>query len=182
MWVPPEVDVTRKDANPTSHHPVMTCTVRAFMFISTLLFLLEKNSSYLELVRRYVDILDKETFSVEDKFQGRMSDRVLLGNIKFVLFNVLLKNGKKLLEARMGGEEVGSGDDDSVLETMGLVMGKVLFGLPEQFLKLDKDAVASGFEFSILHSIDQNDEDVEVPILVLIDNIMEVDAQEAKGK
>ncbi|XLU50187.1 hypothetical protein S245_045001, partial [Arachis hypogaea] len=151
-------------------------------FISTLLFLLEKNSSYLELVRRYVDILDKETFSVEDKFQGRMSDRVLLGNIKFVLFNVLLKNGKKLLEARMGGEEVGSGDDDSVLETMGLVMGKVLFGLPEQFLKLDKDAVASGFEFSILHSIDQNDEDVEVPILVLIDNIMEVDAQEAKGK
>ncbi|KAL1335475.1 hypothetical protein HN51_064353 [Arachis hypogaea] len=208
-------------------------------FISTLFSLLKKNSWDLELVRRYADVLDKGTFSAEDKFQGsngvnyhfatvfleelrpflpvrvevldilfapfysvmgRVPDRVLLGKIKSGLFDVLLKNGRRLLEARKAGEEVASGDDVAVLGTVGLVMGfsgklygigsdpgccqgnrKVLFGLHEQFLKLEKDAAASGFEFSIPDSVDQDD-DEEVPILVPVCNGMEVDALEAKAE
>ncbi|MED6216485.1 hypothetical protein PIB30_008181 [Stylosanthes scabra] len=208
-------------------------------FISTLFSLLKKNSWDLELVRQYVDVLDKGTFSAEDKFQGsngvnyhfatvfleelrpflpvrvevleilfapffsvigRVPDRVLLGKIKSGLFDVLLKNGRRLLEARKGGEEVGSEEDAAVLGTVGLVMGfsgrlygigsdpgccqgnrKVLFGIHEQFLTLEKDAAASRLEFSIPDSVDEDD-DEEVPTLVPIDNGMEVDAQEAEAE
>ena len=143
-----------------------------------------------------LEVLFEPFFSV----MGKVSDRVLLGKVRSGLFDVLLRNGRRLLEARKGGEEVGSGDDVVVLGTVALVMRfsgrfyeigsdpgccqgnrKMLFGLHEEFLKLEKDAATSGFEFSIPDSVDEDDGE-EVPVLVPMGNGMEVDAQQGEGE
>ncbi|XP_061361548.1 uncharacterized protein LOC133305364 isoform X2 [Gastrolobium bilobum] len=147
----------------------------------------------LNLKSELLEVLFKPFFSA----MGKLPDKVLFGKIKSGLFDVLLKMGKRLLEVKKAGGEVDSGDDVVVLGTIALVMGfsskfyelgsspeccqgnrKMLFGLHEEFLKLEKDAESSGFEFSFsFPDFGDQDED-EVPSLVPIANGMEVDAFE----
>ncbi|KAJ1400662.1 Nucleolar, Nop52 [Sesbania bispinosa] len=162
---------------------------------------LEELRPFLPLKSQVIEVLLKPFFSA----MGKLPDKVLLGKIKSGVFDVLLKMGKRLLEVKKAGDEVGSGDDFVVLGTIALVMGfssrfyelgssteciqgnrKVLFDLHRELLKLEKDAAASGFEFSIPDVVDKDEE--EVPVLVPISNGVEVDAPpqpaevEANGK
>lgn len=147
---------------------------------------LDELTPFLPVKVSVLEVLFKPFFTVV----GKLPDKVLLGKIKIGLFDVLLKNGKKLLEIKKsGGDEVGDGDIVN-LGTIALGMGfasklfelgsapdcvqgnrKILFEMHREFLQLEKDAVNSGFEFSVPDSVDRDDE--EVPDLV---PIVEVDA------
>jgi len=142
---------------------------------------LDELTPFLPVKVSVLEVLFKPFFTV----MGKLPDKVLLGKIKICLFDVLLKNGKKLLEIKKsGGDEVGDGDVVN-LGTIALGMGfasklfelgsapdcvqgnrKILFEMHREFLQLEKDAVNSGFEFSIPDSVDRDDE--EVPDLVPI--------------
>lgn len=147
---------------------------------------LDELTPFLPVKVSVLEVLFKPFFTVV----GKLPDKVLLGKIKIGLFDVLLKNGKKLLEIKKsGGDEVADGDIVN-LGTIALGMGfasklfelgsapdcvqgnrKILFEMHREFLQLEKDAVNSGFEFSVPDSVDRDDE--EVPDLV---PIVEVDA------
>ncbi|KAG6649268.1 ribosomal RNA processing protein 1 homolog A-like [Carya illinoinensis] len=125
---------------------------------------------------------------------GKLPDKVLLGKIRSCMFEELLKMGKKLLEIKKVGGEVDSSDEAVVLGTIALTMGfsskfyelgssvqccqgnrKVLFGLYEEFSKLEKDAVSSGIEVPIPDTVES---DEEVPTLVPIGAEMEMAGSE----
>ncbi|MCI23491.1 ribosomal RNA processing protein 1-like B-like, partial [Trifolium medium] len=125
----------------------------------------EELTPFLPVKLSVLEVLFKPFFTV----MGKLPDKVLLGKIKSGLFDLLLRNGKRLLEVKKAGEEDGEGNGDVVnLGTIALAVGfapklfelasapdcvqgnrKVLFELHREFLKLEKDAVNSGFEFSI---------------------------------
>ncbi|XVE95063.1 hypothetical protein REPUB_Repub02eG0064200 [Reevesia pubescens] len=124
---------------------------------------------------------------------GKVSDKVLIGKIRSNMFDVFVKMGKRLLEVKRSGDEVGEHDDVVVLGTLGLLMGfstkfyelgssvdcyqgnrKVVLGLHEEFLKLEKDLTSLGIDISI-PEIHEGDEDDEVPELISIATEMEVD-------
>ncbi|KAJ0030473.1 hypothetical protein Pint_13940 [Pistacia integerrima] len=136
----------------------------------------------------------EELFGPFISVMGKGQDKVLLGKIKSGVFEVLLKMGKKLLEMKKSGCEVDLSDDIVKLGTIAMVMGfsakffefgssvecfqgnrKVLFGLHEEFLKLEKDLEYSRIVISI-PEVNVDDENDEVPELVPINNDMEVDA------
>lgn len=144
---------------------------------------------YLEELRPFLPV-KAETLQILLKpflnVMGRSSDKVLLSKIKSNLFDVLLGMGKGLLEAKKSGVEIDLGDDLVVYGTIALNMGfssklfelgsssecnqgnrKLLFGLHEEFFKLDKDLASSGFEVPI-PDICANNEDEEVPDLIPI--------------
>lgn len=145
---------------------------------------LEELKPFLPIKSCVLEVLFRPFFNV----MGKLNDKVLLGKIKTCLFDLLLKNGKRLLEVKKVGGDGGDGDVVA-LGTIALAMGfssklfelasapecvqgnrKVLFELHREFLKLEKDASISGFEFTIPDSVDMDDE--EVPELV---PIVEVD-------
>lgn len=147
---------------------------------------LDELTPFLPVKVSVLEVLFKPFFTV----MGKLPDKVLLGKIKICLFDVLLKNGKKLLEIKKSGGDEGGDGDVVNLGTIALGMGfasklfelgsapdcvqgnrKILFEMHREFLQLEKDAVNSGFEFSIPDSVDRDDE--EVPDLV---PIVEVDA------
>lgn len=147
---------------------------------------LDELTPFLPVKVSVLEVLFKPFFTV----MGKLPDKVLLGKIKIGLFDVLLKNGKKLLEIKKSGGDEGGDGDVVNLGTIALGMGfasklfelgsapdcvqgnrKILFEMHREFLQLEKDAVNSGFEFSIPDSVDRDDE--EVPDLV---PIVEVDA------
>lgn len=147
---------------------------------------LDELTPFLPVKVSVLEVLFKPFFTV----MGKLPDKVLLGKIKIGLFDVLLKNGKKLLEVKKSGGDEGGDGDVVNLGTIALGMGfasklfelgsapdcvqgnrKILFEMHREFLQLEKDAVNSGFEFSIPDSVDRDDE--EVPDLV---PIVEVDA------
>ncbi|KAI4344500.1 hypothetical protein L6164_011719 [Bauhinia variegata] len=153
---------------------------------------LEELKSFLPLRSEVLELLFKPFFCAMSKFP----DKVLLGKIKSNMFDVLLAMGKRLLEVKKAGNEVDSGDDVVLLGTVALVIRfsskffdlgsspeccqgnrKVLLGLHEEFMKLEKDMASSGLEFSIPDIVNQ-DEEEEVPTLVPIAHKMEVDAVE----
>lgn len=129
---------------------------------------LQELTPFLPLKLSVLEMLFRPFFSAVVKLR----DKVLVGKIRSGFFDVLLMNGKKLLEVRKSGEEC---DGDVVnLGTIAVVMGfssklfelasdpgcgkskgKVLFELHNEFLKLEKDVVNSGFEFSIPDSVDR---------------------------
>ncbi|KAK4774296.1 hypothetical protein SAY86_009231 [Trapa natans] len=118
-------------------------------------------------------------------------DKVLLGKIRSNVFDVLLTNGKKLLEAKRAGADVESGDDAEIYGAMALKMRlsgkffelgsspscsqgsrKLLFGLHEQFLKLEKELGSSGIEIPLPEpEVHDDDNEEEVPILGPINSI-----------
>ncbi|XP_002528509.2 ribosomal RNA processing protein 1 homolog [Ricinus communis] len=123
---------------------------------------------------------------------GKVQDKILLSKIKSNVFDLLLKMGDKLLEVKKCGGDVDSGDDAIVLGPIGLHLEfsskfyelgsavecpqgnrKVLFGLYERFLKLEKDFAKSGTDISVPEV--NEDVDDEAPDLVPIAAEMEVD-------
>ncbi|KAF8008928.1 hypothetical protein BT93_J0045 [Corymbia citriodora subsp. variegata] len=124
---------------------------------------------------------------------GRSSDKVLLGKIKSNVFDVLLRMGKGLLDAKKSGVEIDLGDDLFVYGTIALNMRfssklfelgsssecnqgnrKLLFGLHEEFLKLEKDLTSLGVEVPIPY-ICANDDEEEMPDLIPIGSEIKMD-------
>lgn len=128
-----------------------------------------------------LDVIFKPLLSVICKSK----DRVLVGKIKANVFDVLLKFGESLLERK----KLASGDDaeDEIvnLGTIALLMGfsakfydlgssldcyqgnrRVLYGLHEEFMKLEKDLESSSIEISF--PVVRVDGDEEVPKLTPI--------------
>ncbi|QCD80301.1 ribosomal RNA processing protein 1 homolog isoform X1 [Vigna unguiculata] len=139
---------------------------------------LEELRPFLPLKQQVLEVLLKPFISA----LGRVHDKVLVGKIRSGVFDLLLKNGKALLGVKKsGGEVVDSSDEVVVLGTVALTMGfsgrlyemgssaecwqgnrKVLYALHSEFLKLEKEAVKLGVEFSIPDVVDEE----EVPELV----------------
>ncbi|CAL5190802.1 unnamed protein product [Lathyrus oleraceus] len=145
---------------------------------------LQEVKPFLPIKLSVLEVLFRPFFSAV----GKLHDKVLLGKIKSGFFDVLLMNGRILLEVKKGGKESG---DVVNLGTIALVMGfssrlfelasatdcvqgnrKVLFELHHEFLKLEKDVVNSGFEFSLPDSVDR----------VLLDSVPIVEVGDGLGK
>ncbi|WCJ25150.1 hypothetical protein M5689_007057 [Euphorbia peplus] len=126
---------------------------------------------------------------------GKVQDKILLGKIKSNVFEVLLKMGNEFLEIKKSNVDVDSGEDAVVLGSIALVFGfsakfyelgssiecpqgnrKILLGLHEQFMKLEKDFTSSGIDISLPEVNQETDE--EVPELVPIASEMEVDGSD----
>lgn len=145
---------------------------------------LEELKGFLPVRKEVVEILLRSLFSV----MGKSQDKILIGKIKANVFDLLLKMGRSLLEEKKkkSGGDVGDVEMEN-LGTVVLVMGfaakfyelgsstecfqgnrKVLFGLHEQFLKLEKDLEISGvvIEIPVVKPVD----DEEVPELIPIVN------------
>ncbi|XP_058113668.1 uncharacterized protein LOC131256699 [Magnolia sinica] len=127
---------------------------------------LEELKEFLPLTADVLDALLKPFFSVLEK----STDKVLVSKIRKSMFDCLLENGKKKIsDLGKGGTCVDSDDEDA--EKFGIIalkMGfsakffklasdpdavqanrKVLFGLHEEFLKLEKDFEKLGVEISL---------------------------------
>ncbi|KAB2620458.1 ribosomal RNA processing protein 1 A-like [Pyrus ussuriensis x Pyrus communis] len=117
------------------------------------------------------------------RVSAKVPDKVLLGKIKSNLFDVLLGAAKRLLEVKKSAEDLDSSDEFVDFGTVALKMGfaskfyesgsspeccqgnrKVLFGLHEEFLMLEKELESSGVEISLPDVVYHDDE--EVPDLV----------------
>jgi ribosomal RNA-processing protein 1 len=117
----------------------------------------------------------------------KLNDKVLLGKIRSCFFDVLLMNGKRLLEVKKNGDEDCNGDVVN-LGTVAIVMlfssklfelasgsncvegnRKVLFEFHCEFLKLERDAVNSGFKFFVSDSVDWGAKDL--PPIVEVDGL-----------
>ncbi|KAL2338713.1 hypothetical protein Fmac_013159 [Flemingia macrophylla] len=164
------------DRNTFSSHEINTHGNGVNYHIATVF--LEELRAFLPLPAPVLEVLFKPFLSA----MGRVHDKVLIGKIRSGVFDVLLKMGWRLLEVRKGGEDVDSGDEVVLLGTVALVMGfakrlfevgssaecvqgnrKVLFALHSEFLKLEKEAAKSGFQFAIPDVVD---DDEQVPELV----------------
>ncbi|KAF2290508.1 hypothetical protein GH714_014185 [Hevea brasiliensis] len=151
---------------------------------------LEELRPLLPLSKQVLDVLLGPFVSV----MGKVSDKILLAKIKSNVFDWLLKMGNRLLEVKKSKVDVDSGNDVLVLGTIALAFGfsakffelgsavecpqgnrKVLFGLHEQFLKLEKDFASLGIDISLPEVNEDTDED-EVPTLVPLSTGMEVAA------
>lgn len=125
-------------------------------------------------------------FGVFFDVMGKCQDKVLIGKIKSNVFEVLVKKGRELLERKKVGEEVEN--ETLRVGSLALSMGfaekffelgssaecvqvnrKVLFGLHEEFLKLEKDFKVSGVEISLPD--DGIEDDEEVPDLIPIASV-----------
>ncbi|KAL3532789.1 hypothetical protein ACH5RR_006310 [Cinchona calisaya] len=137
--------------------------------------------------KEVVECLFRPFFNV----MGRSLDKILVGKVKSCVFNTLLDKGRALLKSKKNGvdeKEVENGD--VLLGIIALNMGfsgrfyevgsspdcvhgnrKVVLGLHEEFLKLEKELELSGIEIGIpeFSEVDDNDEE-EVPQLVPLDN------------
>ncbi|KAL1816225.1 hypothetical protein ACET3Z_018799 [Daucus carota] len=125
-------------------------------------------------------------FGVLFDVMGKCQDKVLIGKIKTNVFEVLVNKGRELLERKKLGKEV---DDETLrVGNLALSMGfaekffelgsaaecvqvnrKVLFGLHQEFLKLEKDLEVSGVDISVPDVGIEDDE--EVPNLIPIDSV-----------
>ncbi|XP_024194380.1 ribosomal RNA processing protein 1 homolog A [Rosa chinensis] len=154
---------------------------------------LEELRPFMPVRKEVVDVVLVEFVRV----MAKANDKVLVGKVKGSMFDVLLGMGRRLLEVRKLGEDVDSGDDVVVFGSVALCLGfssrfhemgeseeccqgnrKVLFGLDEEFLKLEKELAASGIEVLIPDAV-RNDGDEEVPSLIpIVGGGMEVDGSE----
>ncbi|KAI5675322.1 hypothetical protein M9H77_06272 [Catharanthus roseus] len=137
--------------------------------------------------KEVVDYLFRPFFTV----MGRSLDKILVGKVKSYVFDELLRMGRKLLEKKKTGAEFNESEKgDELLGTIALKMGftgrfyeigsapdcvqgnrKVIFGLHEEFLKLEKELDALRVDIGIPDFIEVDDADgEEVPELIPIDN------------
>ena len=103
---------------------------------------------------------------------GKVQNKVLLGKIKNNVFDMILELGNELLEVKKCRGDIDSGDDTVLLGSIGLCFRfsakfyelgsavecpqgnrKVLFGLHEQFMKLEKDFANSGIDDIFLPTV-----------------------------
>lgn len=120
-------------------------------------------------------------------------DKVLVAKIKSNMFEFLLKFGKSLLQLRKAGGDVDSEDATAVFGPIAFSLGfsakfynlgsspdclqgnrKVLFGLHEEFLELEKDLASSGIEISIPQVNEEIGQHDEVPALIPVTSDMDV--------
>ncbi|GLT93628.1 hypothetical protein SLE2022_114110 [Rubroshorea leprosula] len=159
-------------------------------------------SVFLEEIRPFLPVRKEVLEVVFEPFvsvMGKVTDKVLVAKIKNNVFDLLTKMGGRLLEVKKSETEIDSSDDVVVLGTIALLMGfsskfyelgsstecyqgnrKVLLGLHEDFLKLEKDLATSGIEISIPEV--NEDCDDKVPELVPIAQEMETDAPDAAAE
>ncbi|XWS21321.1 hypothetical protein CRYUN_Cryun30bG0045600 [Craigia yunnanensis] len=153
-------------------------------------------SVFLEEIRPFLPVKKEVAEVLLEPFvgiMGKVGDKVLVGKIRNNVFDVFVKMGRRLLEIKRFGNEVDEGDDVVVLGTISLVMGfstkfyelgssvdccqcnrKIVLGLHEEFLKLEKDLTSLGIDISIPEG-NEGDEEDEVPELIPIASEMEVD-------
>ncbi|OMO70850.1 Nucleolar, Nop52 [Corchorus olitorius] len=156
-------------------------------------------SVFLEELRPFLPVRKEVAEVLLEPFleiMGKLSDKVLVGKIRSNVFDEFIKMGRRLLEVKKSGEEVDEGDDVVVLGTISLLMGfstkfyelgssadccqgnrKVVLGLHEIFLKLEKDLASLGIDISI-PEVNEGDEEDEVPQLIPIASEMEVDGSD----
>lgn len=137
--------------------------------------------------KEVVDCLFGPFFSVLQK----SLDKILIGKVKSNVFDELLKMGRKLLQKKITGTDVNESEMGEVLlGTIALKLAfserlyevgsapscvqgnrKVVLGLHEEFLKLEKELGASGIEIGFPEVTEIDDDDgEEVPELIPIDN------------
>ncbi|XP_073274484.1 uncharacterized protein [Primulina huaijiensis] len=136
------------------------------------------------VMQEVVDLILRPFFAV----MMRSKDRILLGKVKSCVFDELVKVGKGLLEKKRKGVSCKE-DEEDVLGVVALRMGlsgrlyeigssvvcvqgnrKVVLGLHEDYLKLEKEFELSGIkimipEFNSLSGADGDDDD-KVPELI----------------
>ncbi|EOY15658.1 hypothetical protein QUC31_000651 [Theobroma cacao] len=153
-------------------------------------------SIFLEEIRPFLPVKKEVVEVLLEPFvgiMGKVGDKVLVGKIRSNVFDVFVKMGRRFLELKRSGDEVDEGEDLVVLGTISLLMGfsakfyelgssadccqgnrKVVLGLHEEFLKLEKDLTLLGIDVSIPEPNEGGEED-EVPELIPIASEMEVD-------
>lgn len=129
---------------------------------------------------------------------GKSPDKVLVNKIKVNVFERLLQNSVKLLDAEKAGNQVESASDAEkfgkfpfelclskkfldLASASETVQGnrKVLFGLHDGFLKLEKDLEKSGVHISVQHLENGNLE--EVPETMCSENSKQVEVDMGSG-
>ncbi|KAL5542969.1 hypothetical protein UlMin_010679 [Ulmus minor] len=130
---------------------------------------LEEMSSFFPLQLEVLDVLLVPFLS----FMEKILDKVLLGKIKSNMFDVLLTKGTKLLEVKKSVENVHSGNNIVFFGSIALNMGfagnrKVMYGLHEEVLKLERDLTSLGIDI-LMPDVIENDEK-EVPKLIPIES------------
>lgn len=115
---------------------------------------------------------------------GKSDNKVLVGKVKNHVFDYLVKNGKALSGIKKSGDEVNEKDEVVLFGTVAWDMGlatrfyelgsasdcvqgnrKVVFGLHEEFLKLEKEKASLGIDTSLPEGNGVED-DEEVPRLI----------------
>lgn len=132
---------------------------------------------------------------------GKSDNKVLVGKVKNHVFDYLVKNGKGLLGIKKSGDEVDEKDEVVLFGTVAWDMGfatrfyelgsgsdcvqgnrKVVFGLHEEFLKLEKEKVSLGIDTSLPEGNGVED-DEEVPQLIPMNcENMDEDAKAGSSK
>ncbi|KAG4162362.1 hypothetical protein ERO13_D01G111500v2 [Gossypium hirsutum] len=157
---------------------------------------LEELRPFLPVKKEVLEILLEPFVGI----MGRVSDKILVGKIRINVFDEFVKMGRRLLELKTSIEEVDQGDDVVVLGTISLVMGfskkfyelgssvdccqgnrKILLGVHEEFLKLEKDLTSLGIDISIPECNEGGEED-EVPELVPIASEMELNISDGASE
>ncbi|KAL5215150.1 hypothetical protein ABZP36_004302 [Zizania latifolia] len=139
-----------------------------------------------------MELLLSPFFTVLEK----SSDRVMVAKVKSSVFNSFLDSGKQLLEMMKKGEEVEKGSAEEKLGKVGLLFGfckrfadigakvetvqanrKVLFGLRDEFMKVEKGLELSGVEIAVPES-----ESTEEPVVTGVVNGMDLDEVKVEKK
>ncbi|KAG8066530.1 hypothetical protein GUJ93_ZPchr0004g38943 [Zizania palustris] len=137
-----------------------------------------------------MELLLSPFFNVLEK----SSDRVMVAKVKSSVFNSFLDSGKQLLEMVKKGEEVEKGSAEEKLGKIGLLFGfckrfadiaakvetvqanrKVLFGLRDEFMKVEKGLELSGVEIAVPEY-----ESTEVPVVTVTGVVNGMDLDEVK--
>ncbi|KAL2557710.1 ribosomal RNA proCES [Forsythia ovata] len=117
---------------------------------------------------KVVDVIFGPFFGVLKK----SDDRILVGKVASCVFDELLKMGWELLGKKKMGWNARSYEVGSSVECFQ-ENKKVVFGLHEEFLKLEKDLESCGYEIVVPkynEAFDGSGDDEEVPQLIAIDN------------
>ncbi|KAL5216856.1 hypothetical protein ABZP36_008257 [Zizania latifolia] len=139
-----------------------------------------------------MELLLSPFFTVLEK----SSDRVMVAKVKSSVFERFLDSGKQLLELVKKGEAVEKGSAEEKLGKVGLLFGfckrfsgiganvetvqanrKVLFGLRDAFMKIEKGLELSGVEIAMPVF-----ESTEVPVVTEVENGMDLDEVKVEKK
>uniref|UniRef100_J3M287 Uncharacterized protein n=2 Tax=Oryza brachyantha TaxID=4533 RepID=J3M287_ORYBR len=139
-----------------------------------------------------MELLLSPFFTVLEK----SSDRVMVAKVKSSVFERFLESGKQLLEMAKKGEGVEKGSAEEKLGKIGLLFGfskrfsdigakpetvqanrKVLFGLRDAFVKVEKGLELSGVEIAVPEF-----ENTDAPAVTGVDKNMDLDEVKVEKK
>ncbi|XP_037482472.1 ribosomal RNA processing protein 1 homolog, partial [Triticum dicoccoides] len=126
----------------------------------------------------------------------KSTDRVLVSKVRSSLFERFLESGSQLLEMTRKGEEAEKGSVEEKLGKVGLLFGfskrfldigasaetvqgnrKVVFGLRDAFVKLEKGLELSGVKIS-----EPEFQGTQVPMVAVVENGMDLDEAKVEKK